>query len=105
MVFRGEFVIAALDYKGVIPIKIAVDGFGGDFAPEQIVAGCLQAASLDRIPILLTGNEQVLAPMIKGKPGSDLIEIVHASEQVGMDEAPIEAVRTKRMLRLTSRPV
>lgn len=80
----------------MIPIKIAVDGFGGDFAPEQIVAGCLQAASLDRIPILLTGNEQVLAPMIKGKPGSDLIEIVHASEQIGMDEAPIEAVRTKK---------
>jgi glycerol-3-phosphate acyltransferase PlsX len=80
----------------VIPIKIAVDGFGGDYAPEQIVMGCLQAASMDGIPILLTGDEKVLAPMIAGKPGSELIEIVHASEQIGMDESPVEAVRTKK---------
>lgn len=81
--------------RGVIPIRIAVDGFGGDFAPEQVVAGCLQAASLDRIPILLTGDQAVLRPLIEGKPGSELIEIVHASQQIGMDEAPIEAVRSK----------
>lgn len=80
----------------MIPIKIAVDGFGGDYAPEQIVMGCLQAASMDGIPILLTGDEKVLAPMIAGKPGSELIEIVHASEQIGMDESPVEAVRTKK---------
>ncbi|MFB5067099.1 MAG: phosphate acyltransferase PlsX [Candidatus Wallacebacter cryptica] len=77
-------------------MKIAVDGFGGDYAPEQIVMGCLQAASMDGIPILLTGDEKVLAPMIAGKPGSELIEIVHASEQIGMDESPVEAVRTKK---------
>lgn len=80
----------------MIPIKIAVDGFGGDYAPEQIVMGCLQAASMDGIPILLTGDEKVLAPMIAGKPGSELIEIVHASEQISMDESPVEAVRTKK---------
>ncbi|HHX01814.1 MAG TPA: phosphate acyltransferase PlsX [Firmicutes bacterium] len=77
-------------------MKIAVDGFGGDFAPEQIVAGCLQAASEDRIPIMLTGDRDVLSSMIEGKPGSDLIEIVHAPERIGMDEAPVEAVRTKK---------
>lgn len=80
----------------MIPIKIAVDGFGGDYAPEQVVAGCLQAASEDRIPILLTGDQAVLAPLIAGRPGSELIEIVHASEQIGMDEAPVEAVRAKK---------
>ena len=42
------------------------------------------------------GDEKVLAPMIAGKPGSELIEIVHASEQIGMDESPVEAVRTKK---------
>jgi glycerol-3-phosphate acyltransferase PlsX len=85
----------------VIPIKIAVDGFGGDYAPEQVVAGCLQAASEDRIPILLTGDQAVLAPLIAGRPGSELIEIVHASEQIGMDEAPVEAVRAKKDASLT----
>jgi len=85
----------------VIPIRIAVDGFGGDFAPEQVVAGCLQAASEDRIPILLTGDQAVLAPLIAGKPGSELIEIVHAPERIGMDEAPVEAVRAKKDSSLT----
>ncbi|MGB4266941.1 MAG: phosphate acyltransferase PlsX [Limnochordia bacterium] len=85
----------------MIPIQIAVDGFGGDYAPEQVVAGCLQAASEDRIPILLTGDQAVLAPLIAGRPGSELIEIVHASEQIGMDEAPVEAVRAKKDASLT----
>lgn len=73
-----------------------MDGFGGDYAPEQIAAGCLQAADIARIPILLTGNQNILESLIKDKPGSELIEIVHASEQIGMEEAPIEAVRKKK---------
>ena len=44
---------------------------------------------------MLTGDRDVLSSMIEGKPGSDLIEIVHAPERIGMDEAPVEAVRTK----------
>lgn len=73
-----------------------MDGFGGDYAPEQIAAGCLQAADIARIPILLTGDQKILESLIKDKPGSELIEIVHASEQIGMEEAPIEAVRKKK---------
>ncbi len=73
-----------------------MDGFGGDYAPEQIAAGCLQAADIARIPILLTGDQNILESLIKDKPGSELIEIVHASEQIGMEEAPIEAVRKKK---------
>lgn len=79
-----------------ISIKIAVDGFGGDYAPEQIVAGCLQAADISKIRILLTGDKKILEPLINGRPGCDLIEIVHASEQIGMEEAPIEAIRNKK---------
>lgn len=82
--------------RRVIQIKIAVDGFGGDYAPEQIVNGCLQAAAEDQIEILITGDEQVLKRLIDGKPGSDLIEIVHATEKIRMDESPIDAVRTKK---------
>lgn len=80
----------------MILIKIAVDAFGGDYAPEQIVQGALQAANLDKISVILTGNENVLKPLITNQPGSELIEIVHASQQIEMDEAPLEAVRSKR---------
>jgi len=80
----------------VIPIKIAVDAFGGDFAPEQIVEGALQAADMYGISVILTGDQAILEKLINNKPGSDLIEIVHCSEKVDMDEEPIRAVRSKK---------
>ncbi|HKM42495.1 MAG TPA: phosphate acyltransferase PlsX [Limnochordia bacterium] len=74
--------------------KIAVDAWGGDYAPEQIVQGALQAADENGIDIILTGNEARLKSLINGKPGSERIEIVHAPDVIGMDEAA-EAVRSK----------
>lgn len=76
--------------------KIAVDGFGGDYAPEQIVEGALQAAEMYGISSILTGDKQRLRALIEGKPGSNLIEIVHAPEIIGMNESPVEAVRRKK---------
>ena len=75
-------------------IKVAVDAFGGDYAPEQIVEGALYAAEFDGIEVILTGNEARLKSLTNGKPGSDRIEIVHAPEVIQMDEAA-EAVRIK----------
>ncbi len=76
-------------------MKIAIDGFGGDYAPEQIVDGVLEAASMYHTELILTGDEQRLGPLVEGRPGSEYIEIVHAPEQIGMDESPVEAVRRK----------
>jgi glycerol-3-phosphate acyltransferase PlsX len=73
--------------------KVAVDAFGGDYAPEQIVQGALQAAE-GGIEVILTGDEARLKSLINGKPGRDRIEIVHAPDVIEMDEAA-EAVRTK----------
>ncbi len=75
--------------------KIAVDAFGGDYAPEQIVEGALRAADSDGISIILAGDEGRLKPLLNGKAGSDLIEIAHAPEIIQMDESPVEAVRQK----------
>lgn len=76
--------------------KIAVDAFGGDYAPEQIVEGALLAAELDGISSILTGDENRLSSLVKGRAGSELIEIVHAPEIIQMDESPVEAVRGKK---------
>ena len=73
--------------------RIAVDAFGGDYAPEQIVEGALQAAHEDGIDLILTGIRPAYNP-IQGKPGSERIKIVHAPDVIGMDEAA-EAVRSK----------
>ena len=38
-------------------IKIAVDGMGGDYAPQLVVEGAVQAANtLDDLEIVITGH-------------------------------------------------
>lgn len=76
-------------------IKVAVDAFGGDFAPEQIVEGALEAAAQDGAEVVLVGDEARLKVLVQGKAGSERVEIVHASEVIQMDEEPVKAVRSK----------
>lgn len=76
-------------------LRIAVDAFGGDYAPEQIVEGALLAAELDNVQIILTGDERRLKALVGGKAGGSRLEIVHAPDVVHMDEEPVAAVRAK----------
>ena len=66
-------------------IRVAVDALGGDRAPEEVVAGAREAAADDIQPILF------------GPAGLDAgdLELVEASEEIGMDEKPADAVRAK----------
>jgi len=71
--------------------------FGGDYAPEAIVEGALLAAHEDGIEVILTGRRgKTKGSHPTAKPGSERIEIVHAPEIIQMDEAPVEAVRSKK---------
>jgi phosphate acyltransferase len=66
--------------------RIAIDAMGGDRAPDEIVAGALEAASAGITPVLV------------GPAGIDTggFELVEAPTTIAMDEKPGEAVRTKR---------
>src|SRR3954471_16327141 len=66
--------------------RIAVDAMGGDRAPDEIVAGALEAASSKITPILV------------GPPGLDTggLELIEAPATIAMDEKRGEAVRAKR---------
>jgi glycerol-3-phosphate acyltransferase PlsX len=67
-------------------IRVAVDAMGGDRAPDEIVAGAVEARS----PMLM--------PVLVGPPGLDTsgLELVEAPTTIAMDEKPGEAVRAKR---------
>ena len=65
---------------------------GGDRAPEEVVAGARQAALELGIPILLVGDPARLADL--GVPPQ--VQVLAASEVIGMDEDPGRAVRNKR---------
>jgi glycerol-3-phosphate acyltransferase PlsX len=74
-------------------VVIAVDGMGGDLAPDAIVAGACRAAREWGCGILLVGDRARLAALIAREGSPPSVDIVETSETVAMDEAPAAAVR------------
>ena len=70
---------------------IALDAMGGDHAPSATVEGACRAVR-DGLPVMLVGDEAILAPMI---PSSVALPIIHAAERVEMGESPSQAVRAR----------
>ncbi|OGQ63886.1 MAG: phosphate acyltransferase [Deltaproteobacteria bacterium RIFCSPLOWO2_02_FULL_55_12] len=78
-------------------MKIAVDAMGGDHAPAVVVEGAIRAASELNIPIILVGDRaRVEDELGRHNASAPNISIVHASEVVGMDESPAQAIRKKK---------
>ena len=68
---------------------------GGDYAPEPIVNGALLAAAQINGEICLVGREDEIAKFVTGALPKN-VTIRHASEVVGMDDKPTEALRKKK---------
>ena len=78
-------------------IKIAVDGMGGDNAPQVEVEGAIQAVRAFGVHVVLVGNETILSRLLSERGAAGLpIEIRNASQVVTMDEQPTAALRKKR---------
>jgi len=78
-------------------VKIAVDAMGGDFAPLEIVKGAILASNeFPDIEITLVGKSDLLNNLLKKLSAGANISIKNASQLIGMDEAPVSAVREKK---------
>ncbi|MBP3362098.1 MAG: phosphate acyltransferase PlsX [Clostridia bacterium] len=78
-------------------MKIILDAFGGDNAPQVPVNAAFTAAKKLDTEIILVGDEKLLNEYIHSKGYSDdRVHIVHASEVISNSEAPASAVRTKK---------
>src|SRR3989339_400263 len=74
-----------------------IEAMGGDNAPEVTVAGAVAAAREFHHDIILVGQETLLkAELAKHKTKGLSLTIHHASETIGMDEPPAQAVRQKK---------
>ncbi len=71
------------------PRPVALDAFGGDKAPDAILAGAALAVA-QGVPVVLVGD----ADRLTGKVPRG-IEVVHAPEIVGMDESASTPLRRK----------
>jgi glycerol-3-phosphate acyltransferase PlsX len=79
-------------------LPVAVDAMGGDHGPTVVVEGAIAAAKSFNIPSILVGDEQTLKALLAKHPSSSSLPITvqHASQVVGMDEAPGLAIRGKQ---------
>lgn len=81
-------------------MRIGVDVMGGDNAPDQIMKGCAQAVPFleDGDSLVLFGDEPVIREHLseRGLAGHPRVEIVATTEVIGMDESPVEGVKTKK---------
>src|SRR5271157_3538992 len=81
-----------------MPTTIAVDAMGADRAPKPEVDGAILAARHYDVEVLLVGQEDVIRKELRLHPLWQRlpIEIVPASEVIGMQEKAAQAVRAKR---------
>jgi len=77
---------------------IALDAMGTDRAPKPEVDGAILAARHYDVEVLLVGNETLIRDQLRLHPlwRRLPIDIVPASEVIGMQEKAAQAVRSKR---------
>lgn len=77
--------------------RIAVDAMGGDYAPEEIVAGAIKASAELDLDVLLVGNQQQINPLVEkyNGRGAAKVEVVHAEDVITMKEEPLMGIRRK----------
>jgi len=75
-------------------VRIAIDAMGGDFGPEPIIDGCVQALN-ERLftPILVGDREEILSylPLYY----QDKVEIYDASDVISMSDGATDALKRK----------
>lgn len=75
-------------------MKIAIDGMGGDHAPQKIVEGANEALKdFTNIEIQLFGRKEELEKYIIQ---NDRLEIIHCEEVIAGEDDPVRSVRRKK---------
>lgn len=79
-------------------VRVSLDAMGGDFAPQVTVQGAVEAVQQkDNVKVFLVGlPDAIEAELSKYTYDKDRIEVVAASEVIGMAEPPVMAIRRKK---------
>ena len=85
-------------------ITVAVDGMGGDSAPEVVIGGIEATCHADsKVKFLIFGNKEKIEPLLsRTHYAQELCELIHTDEEVTNDDKPTFALRnrTKSSMRL-----
>jgi glycerol-3-phosphate acyltransferase PlsX len=80
-------------------LKIALDAMGGDYAPENTVAGALEALqeTRNRFSVILVGREDAIKKVLqRHRINGEVHSVVNASEVITFDDVPTVALKTKK---------
>lgn len=79
-------------------MKIVLDVFGGDYAPEEIIKGAVAALNENKnLTLVLTGDEEIINNELKKYNfDSKQIEILHAPDVITNDDIPTLAIKQKK---------
>ncbi|GAA0279620.1 hypothetical protein GCM10009539_79440 [Cryptosporangium japonicum] len=76
------------------PVRVALDLLGGDRAPDAVVDGALAALSTDpELHLVLAGPAELRQ---RWAAVADRVTLLPTDESVGMADAPVRAVRSRR---------
>src|SRR5438876_4319101 len=81
-----------------MPTTIALDAMGSDRAPKPEIEGAILAARHLNLSVLLVGPEAQLRAELAHHPSAHglRIDVVNATEVIGMQEKAMQAIRSKR---------
>ena len=78
-------------------MKIIIDAFGGDNAPEEIVQGAIAAVNeKDGFDIALVGKENAVREILgRCEYDSSRVSVINADDVITCDDVPTEAIKNK----------
>ncbi len=78
-------------------VKIALDAMGGDYAPQEIVAGGVMAVKELEVEVVLIGREDEIRKELENHDTSGFpLSVVHTDEVIEMTDHPATAAKTKK---------
>lgn len=78
-------------------MKIAVDAFGGDNAPDEVIKGAVEAVEMYGVDVILTGDENTIHERFKALGLSEKgIEVVHADGVIQIEDNPLDIRKVKK---------
>ena len=77
-------------------ITIAIDAMGGDFGPEPIIEGTIQALDTKRFKAILVGNQdEILSYLPQYYLDDNIVEIVDCKDVISMSDSATDALKRK----------
>lgn len=96
--FKWVFIPVEEEDRKMGDTRIVVDAMGGDYAPEWIIRGAVEAINEGaKAEIIFTGKEDVInAELAKYRYDKNKVRVVNATEEITCHDAPVTAIRQKK---------